>query len=66
MFNDSDNGQTQYCEECQKWAEKCEQLENAIEEIKMGAVYGFANSKHFLHNIFEEIIKICDESRGNE
>ncbi len=34
MFNDSDNGQTQYCEECQKWAEKCEKLEETLKSVR--------------------------------
>lgn len=34
MFNDSDNGQTQYCEECQKWAKKCEKLTQALRDIR--------------------------------
>lgn len=35
MFSDSDNGQTQYCEECQKWAEKCEKMETELRVAKM-------------------------------
>ena len=31
MFNDSNKGQTQYCEECQKWAEKYEKLKQQLE-----------------------------------
>lgn len=34
MFNDSGNGQTQYCEECQKWAEKCEKLKTTLKSVR--------------------------------
>lgn len=34
MFNDSDNGQTQYCERCLKWAEKYEKLEQENAKLK--------------------------------
>ena len=60
MFSDSDNGQTQYCEECQKWAEgknKIKDLANAI-----------VNGNHFTNDIeghlkelAKEIINICEE-----
>ena len=33
MFNDSDNGQTQYCKECQKWSEKCSKLEEKLKDL---------------------------------
>ena len=64
MFSDSENRQIQYCPMCEEWADKCEKLKNAIKEIKNGAAYVSANSKYFLHNIFEEIIKICNESEA--
>lgn len=43
-----------------KLKEENVKLKSAIKEIKIGAVYGSANSQHFLHNIFEDIIKICE------
>ena len=35
MFSDSENGQTQYCEECQKWTEKCEKLEETLKSVRV-------------------------------
>lgn len=34
MFNDSDNGQTQYCKECLKKQERIDELENILKDIK--------------------------------
>lgn len=34
MFNETDNGQTQYCEECQKWAEKYSKLEETLKSVR--------------------------------
>lgn len=58
MFNDSDNGQTQYCEECQKWAEKCEKLEKENERLKQGI-------KHYQRGMYK-IISVATESRNSK
>lgn len=34
MFNDSDNGQTQYCEECLKKQKRIDELEKENHELK--------------------------------
>ena len=35
MFNDSNNGQTQYCEECLKKQERIDELELILKNIKL-------------------------------
>lgn len=57
MFNDSDNGQTQYCEECQKKQNRIDELEKENKELKdkisefilqiafYGSKYGFGEYK---------------------
>lgn len=34
MFNDSDSGQTQYCEECLKKQERIDELEKENQDLK--------------------------------
>lgn len=49
MFNDSENGQTQYCEECLKKQEKIDKLELELDR--------FANQKV----CYEENLKLCKQ-----
>ena len=58
MFNDSENGQTQYCEECLKWAEKCEKLEKENERLKQGI-------KHYQRGMYK-IISVATECKNSK
>ena len=58
MFNDSDNGQTQYCKECQKWVEKYEKLEKENERLKQGI-------KHYQRGMYK-IISVATECRNSK
>lgn len=58
MFNDSDNGQTQYCPMCEEWAEKCEELKKENERLKQGI-------KHYQRGMYK-IISVATECRNSK
>ena len=67
MFNDADNGQTQYCSMCEEWARKYEELEKlnkalikTFEEINEIAKNTVHNSNVVFIDGMKEIMYLSD------
>lgn len=57
MFNETDNGQTQYCPMCQEWAEKYEKLNKENNEYKSLLEWLLAQQYYILHSNIKKKIK---------
>ena len=60
MFNDSENGQTQYCEECLKKQKRIDELENKLKDLHKKQ-YDLRSEYMHLANI----TKLADEIHEN-